>query len=301
MSSCGFTMEKTINKETYNILKIGGKNLSSENWKVFHPHGKHMFTCGEKKAFWYIEKNLAIISDDKCITLTFIPKGNGYEDDEEFGRAPRITRCVVSGIEYGLQRHHIVPYCYRMYFPEEYKAKNHHDVVLVNNEVHSEYEQYANTFKDEIAVMYGVKTIGELNAEYTAMLRENGKTGSILIHTIHSIIKSYNKMPYETKIEKLYFISEQLDVPYDVVSKFNYIQLYKLYLLLREKQIKNAYNVKANNRKLYDHGYHVVQKLDTEDKIEEFVKLWRTHFIETMQPQFMPQGWSVDFRIKTKI
>ena len=79
------------------------------------------------------------------------------------------------------------------------------------------------------------------------------------------------------------------------------MQLYKIYLYLQVLHEKEIYDFKAENRILYDHGYHVVQKLDTEEKIEEFVKLWRNHFIDTMHPQFMPNGWSVDFRIKTKI
>ena len=137
--------------EKNNILQIGSKNLSSENWKVYHPSGRHMFTCGEKKAYWYLERNLAELTGERMIKLTFIPKGNGFEDDEEFGRSSRIVQCVVTGISEGLQRHHIVPYCYRTYFPEIYKSKNHHDVVLMNFEIHSEYEQKANAFKDEIA------------------------------------------------------------------------------------------------------------------------------------------------------
>ena len=57
------------------------------------------------------------------IRLTFMPKGNGFEDNEVFGRSMREAKCVVSGLEDGLQRHHIVPYCYRTYFPEIYKKK----------------------------------------------------------------------------------------------------------------------------------------------------------------------------------
>ena len=38
------------------VLQIGSKNHNSENWKVYHPNGKHMFTCGEKKALWYLKK-----------------------------------------------------------------------------------------------------------------------------------------------------------------------------------------------------------------------------------------------------
>jgi hypothetical protein len=288
--------------EKNNILQIGSKNLSSENWKVYHPSGRHMFTCGEKKAYWYLERNLAkLIDGERSIALTFIPKGNGFEDDEEFGRSIRIVRCVVTGVSDNLQRHHIVPYCYRTYFPEEYKSKNHHDVVLMNFEIHSEYEQKANKFKDEVARIYNVKTIGELNTEYTLKLRELGKPNAIIMNTIHSLFKTYGRLSREGILEKLQFIAENTGISLDVVNSYNYIQIYKLYLLLRDEHINELYQFKEANRKLYDHGYHVAQKLDTEEKIEDFVKLWRNHFIETMQPKFMPNGWSVDFRIKTKI
>lgn len=295
-------MEKiSKNREKSNILKTGSKNLNSENWKVYHPNGKHMFTCGEKKADWYLERNLATIIGKKKIRFNFVPKGNGFEDDEEFGRGIRENKCVVNGLDWGLQRHHIVPYCYRTYFPEKYKSKNHHDVVLVNHEIHSEYEQEANIYKDEIAGIYGVKTITEYNIEYTAKLREIGKQNSILLNTIHSLFKCYGKMPEKVKTEKLMFIAKETNISYDTIKRFSYIQMYKMYLLLREKHIIDLNAFKAENRQIYDHGYHVVQKLDTEEKIEEFVKLWRNHFINTMQPKYMPYGWSIDFRIKTKI
>jgi hypothetical protein len=260
-----------------------------------------MFTCGEKKAQWYLERNLAKQIGEREIELTFIPKGNGFEDNEEFGRSVREARCVVTGMEVGLQRHHIVPYCYRTYFPEQYKSKNHHDVVLVNHEIHSIYEQKANQYKDVIAEMYGVKTISELNAEYTRNIRERGKGNSILLNAIHSLFKSYGKMPDSIKFEKLHFISEQTNIPYDVIETLSYVQMFKLYLLLREEHLTQMYVFKEENRHYYDHGYHLVQKLDTEDKIEEFVKLWRNHFIKTMNPMYMPNGWSINFRIKTKI
>jgi hypothetical protein len=293
--------EISVNKERNNILKVGSKNLNSENWKVYHPSGRHMFTCGEKKAKWYVDRDLAKEIGKKMIELTFIPKGNGFEDNEEFGRSIREARCVVSGLEEGLQRHHIVPYCYRTYFPEIFKSKNHHDVVLINHELHSQYEQHANDYKDEIARIYGVKTIGELNAEYTAKLRDAGKDNSILLNTIHSLFKCYGRVNEEVKLEKLSFIAERTNIPFKTLCNYNYMQLYKIYLYLQVLHEKQTYDFKAENRILYDHGYHVVCKLDSEEKIEEFVKLWRNHFIKIMNPKFMPIGWSVDFRIKTKI
>lgn len=288
-------------KYTHNVLKIGGKNLDVENWKVFHSNGIHMFTCGEKKALWYINRNLAKIIGNKSIELTFIPKGNGFEDNEIFGRCIRKAICVVSGLSDNLQRHHIVPYCYRTFFPEVYKSKNHHDVVLINHIKHSEYEQIANKFKDDIAKIYGVKTVNELNVEYTYKLRDIGKRYSILLNYIHSIFKSYGKINESIKLEKLKFVSEETGIPFDFLCNLNYIQLYKLYLLIKEEQIKEVNDFKLNNRIKYDHGYLVVQKLDTDEKMTEFIKLWRQHFIETMNPKYMPKGWSINFRVKTKM
>ena len=295
-------MSKTSKaKVRNNILKVGSKNLNAENWEVYHPDGTHMFTCGEKKASWYLERELAKRTADGKIMLTFEPKGNGFEANEIFGKSVREAICVVSGMPDNLQRHHIVPYCYRTYFPEKYKSKNHHDVVLMNHERHSEYEQEATKHKDVIAEMFGVKTITEFNIEYTFKLREIGRNNAILLSTIHSLFKTYGKITEETKLEKLKQIAEFTELPLKTVRNFNYIQLYKMYLLLKEEHIKEQYEFKQTHRQEYDHGYHVVQKLDTEEKMVEFVKLWRTHFIETTNPQFMPLGWSIDFRIKTNI
>ena len=289
------------NKVRNNILKLGSKNLNTENWEVYHPNGSHMFTCGEKKAAWYLERNLAKRTADGKIMLTFEPKGNGFETNEIFGKSIREPICVVTGVLNSLQRHHIVPYCYRTYFAEKYKSKNHHDVVLVNHEKHSEYEQQATQYKDLIANMFNVKTIAEFNIEYTSMLRKLGKPNAILLNTLHSLFKTYGKISHEMKIEKLKIISEGTGICFETICNYNYIQLYKMYLLLKKQHLNKQYEFKQNHRQNYDHGYHVVQKLDTEEKMVEFVKLWRTHFIETMKPKFMPIGWSIDFRIKTNI
>jgi len=295
-------MSKLSNsRERNNILKVGSKNLNAENWEFYSPDGRHMFTGGDKKATWYLERDLAVEIGKGKVQLTFEPKGNGFEENEVFGKSVRETICVVTGVEDGLQRHHIVPYCYRTYFPEKYKSKNHHDVVLINYEKHSEYEILATQYKDELAREFGIPTISELNIAYTTKLREVGKPNAILLSTLHSIFKAHDKIDRETLLDKLKQISEGTGIPFKTVCGYNYIQLYKMYLLLKEEHSKRQYEFKQNNRQQYDHGYHMIKKLDTEKKIMGFVKLWRTHFIETMKPEYMPNGWSVDFRIKTKI
>ena len=54
------------------VLQEGGKNLNTENWKVYHPNGKHMFTCGEKKASWYLEKMGNNKIQDKNYYYTYV-------------------------------------------------------------------------------------------------------------------------------------------------------------------------------------------------------------------------------------
>lgn len=285
------------------------KGLSGENWKVYHPDGTHMFTCGEKKANWYLENldqktglPLATKIGDDEIQLTFEPKGKGYKNNESFGLIGRKVRCVVSGKSDGLQRHHIVPYCYRTHFDNEYKSKNHHDVVLVSHTVHEAYELEATKFKNQLAEEYGVKTLNELNLEYTRLIADYSEDKVKMLSKLYSIFNSYGRIPLEVIQENLKFVSEITGISYkDRISKFNYAQLWKMYVLLKEHYDADLENFKAENSTKFDHGRLLVEKLDSHDKIEEFVKRWRTHFIETMKPKYMPEGWSVDFRVKVEI
>lgn len=285
--------------EKKNVLKIGSKNLDSENWKVFHPMGKHMFTCSGRKARWYLSKKLAKKIGEYEIKLTFEPNGMGYEEDEEFGRAVRKTRCVVSGVRTKLQRHHIVPYCYRSHFPDKYKTKNHHDVVLINCERHLDYEMKATEYKDQLAREYGIKTISEYNRAYSQALNEFNREIRISLSKLNAIFSGYNRISLDRIYDNLKYVSETTGIDFNFLKNCSYIQLFKLSKILYDEYSNDLNKFKSRHSKYYDHGWHLVKKLDSDEKIEKFIKLWRKHFIDTMNPQFMPHGWSVDFRCKT--
>lgn len=284
-----------------NILKFGSKNLDNENWKVYHPDGAHMFTCSGKKARWYLERDLAIEVDDFKIQFTFEPNGHGFKENEEFGRSIRKAQCVVSGVKNDLQRHHIVPYCYRSHFPQQYKSKNHHDVVLIEHDLHAQYEIEATKYKDVLADTYGIKKIVEYNKAYSILLRQFNREKIISLSKISAIFKGYGKLNQEIIYENLLYVSEQTGIDFNFLKNINYIQLLKLYRLLQEKYNNELNMFKARHAQYYDHGWHMVQKLNSDEKIQEFVKLWRQHFIDTMNPQYMPHGWSINFRHKTQL
>jgi hypothetical protein len=283
------------------VLKKGSKGLNLENWRVFNEEGKHMFTCGENKAKWYLDKNLAKISGDNEIHLTFEPQGYGYEEGEVFGLAGRIIRCVVTGHGEELQRHHIVPYCYRRWFPDAYKSKNHHDVVLVTYQIHEQYEQFADVEKDNVARDFGVKTLNEYNLEYTKLLCNFSREKTKMLSRVHSIFKNYGNIPNSVILEIYELVAENSCFYVDLLKELNIIQLLKVYLYLREKFTNEFADFKETHQDKYDHGYHVVQQLDTHEKIKDFVFRWRTHFIKTMNPPYMPEGWRVDFRVKVEL
>ena len=283
------------------VLKEGSRGLSTENWKVFHPNGKHMFTCGERKATWYLDKNLAKQIGEKQIKLTFEPKGYGFNENEIFGLAGRKIRCVVTGESEGLQRHHIVPYCYRTHFDKKYKSKNHHDVVLVTYKIHQDYERLATQYKNKLAYEYGVKTLNDYNLEYTKALSNFYGNKVKTLSKLYSIFKNYGKIPQEVIVDNLRFVAKETGIEYKLLSTFTYIQLWKLYCLISKQYNTELNEFKKNNINKYNHGYELVKKLNSYHDISDFVYKWRKHFIDSMKPKYMPEGWSVDFRIKVNL
>lgn len=45
-------------------------------------------------------------------------------------------------------------------------------------------------------------------------------------------------------------------------------------------------------------GKAVVEKLDSEEKIIEFIKMWRQHFLDVNKPRFLPPAWDVNHKFQ---
>ena len=67
---------------------------------------------------------------------------------------------------------------------------------------------------------------------------------------------------------------------------------------LTPEMISQAATIETHkeNANFVSHGFEVVKKVCAEDKLLEFEKMWRKHFVDTMQPKFLPPLWSVDHR-----
>lgn len=235
------------------------------NYKVLSPEGKLMFRCQEKKFNWYLKRNLAKIIEDSTIQLLFEPKGLGHQSDYYLKQKDNI--CVVCGFsdELNLTKHHVVPYCYRKFFPPEYKDHNHHDILPLCLECHNRYECLASNFKQKISNKYNIPINGICSFD-----KEKYKA----IKYASSLFNYENLMNNERKDKLKKYLSEYLKKE---CTDQDIKNLSSEYYELTKCQTTN--------------GELVFQKIDN---LNDFIIQWRKHFIENMHPKFLPEGWKIN-------
>lgn len=233
------------------------------NCKVLSPDGILMFRCDKKKANWYIKRNLGdvITNDPLVVKLNFEPKGLGNHN-REWGLSEMPNQCVICGDKDFLTKHHVVPYSYRKYFPLEIKSHSFHDVLSVCVDCHERYERHADELKLELSLKYNAPINGEVekrnNIKYSkiasTLLRDDLNIPKERINELRSEIKSFFKIKRLTR-----------------------------------SRLKSMASIKPIVIKK-THGEIVNEKIDN---LQTFVEMWREHFIDKMNPQFLPKNWSV--------
>ena len=138
---------------------MADKSLSKKpygNHKMFSIEDKFLAYVDTKRMNWYLDRDLAIMVNDKDFKLTFVSKGDN--DRGEYYKLELQNCCVVCGSEDNLTKHHVVPYQYRKYFPDEYKSKSSFDVLCLCKTCHNEYELEADKLKQQYFDAYGLGT-----------------------------------------------------------------------------------------------------------------------------------------------
>ena len=235
------------------------------NWQVQSPDGILMFRCDEKKAMWYVRRNLGDIvnNDPKIVKLNFKPNGLGNHQ-RSYGLTEMLNICVVCGTNEFLTRHHVVPHCYRRYFPLEIKSHNFHDVLSVCVHCHDKYERKADDYKVQLSSIYQAPINGEpIDNKEIIKARK----------LANSLINFEKAMPENRKIEIRNQIKDILGV-----KKLHKSRLQKLLNL----------EVRYSNK---THGEIVVSKIED---IRGFMTSWRKHFIENNDCKFLPKNWSIE-------
>ena len=233
------------------------------NCKVLSPDGILMFRCDDKKANWYLKRNLAEIieSPTLVIRLKFQPRGLGNHG-KPFGLTEMENKCVNCGSTNELNRHHVVPYCYRKFFPLNFKSHNFHDVLAMCVSCHEKYERIADKLKKELSIKYEAPINGEVS---------NNKDVIRYIKMSTTLLKD-GKIP-KSKINKLK----------DIIKKGLGI------LRLSKKKLEEISSTKSITVKR-THGEIVMSKVTD---LQKFIEMWRTHFIENNKCDFLPSNWNI--------
>lgn len=238
------------------------------NYKVLSVQGEHLFNCDYKKSKWYIKKGLAEVIQEEppVIRLNFQTKGNGNAGDPYFLQE-RKNICVACGSFNDLTRHHIVPYSYRCHFPEELKNHNSHDILPLCLNCHNTYETKADELKIQLKEKYGIR--GDSVYVDRKLKRVCLSACAILKHGSLLPQKRYNKM---------------ISIIAEFYKKDN----------ITQQDIENASQIVYREKNDKPSAQLIVECLDN---IEEFVKMWRQHFIAHLNPQHLPLYWSIDKKI----
>lgn len=249
------------------------KNDIYGNWLVLHPEGFNMFRCTSKKAEWYLSRGLATVVCDSPPTmmLTFKPNGPGWRGDT-FSLHQKNNECVVCGLKdlSKLTRHHIVPSMYKRYFPEGLKIASSHDVVCICRDHHNDYEiNYALKLKQEISEELGI----EISDPQTSGL-------SKAIRLSKAYFYNMDKIP-AGRLQEL-----EIEIS-DCLGKEEIVTLAEIEELTK-KSLEEF-------QREYSHGKLIVNKIED---FQGFVERWRQHFLDSMQPKFMPKFWSVQRPLK---
>lgn len=237
------------------------------NCRVLSPNGILMFRCDEKKANWYLKRNLGEIVSNKplVVKLNFEPNGLGNHN-KEFGLSDMPNVCVVCGTKNHLTRHHVVPYCYRKNLPLEIKSHNHHDILPLCVDCHENYEKFADDLKNELSFKYDAP-LNVIEVDRKEILKYSKISSTILRNDLNipksRIVELRNKLKSFFGIKRL--------------TKSRLIQLSKI------KTNKNT-----------THGEMVVSSLDN---IQDFIEMWRKHFVDNTKPKFLPDNWKIDSKL----
>lgn len=239
------------------------------NCLLLAPDGQPMCRCGDNRAYWYMDRGLATKISDNPLTvrLKFIPKGLGKAGDPYY-LAWKENRCVCCGTYDGINRHHIVPHCFRQYFPENIKNHSSYDIVPLCIPCHERYETEAFKLKQKLAVDYDCSFHGKgTKFDYNLLCIKKSAT---------AILKHGQFIPAD-KLEKLWRV----------------LKNYYGHENVTPAELDAAHNIDpmSADGDYLPYGEYIVKHVPN---LQQFVMQWRKHFVDTMCPSFMPIHWDIN-------
>eukprot|EP00804_Cyclotella_cryptica_P023689 CCRYP_019319-RA/>CCRYP_019319-RA protein AED:0.46 eAED:0.43 QI:0/-1/0/1/-1/1/1/0/408 len=313
---------RKISKERRRKSKMELLSMKSpmyDNVFMLDPDRRVMCTISLKKAKWYVNKGIAEWSsrprhdndngdpNEKCIRLLFEPNaGRGASvaskthSETVYLRTPKQNVCVSCGSAGHHMRHYIVPYSYRTLLPEEYKSHMSHDIVILCPDCHLHVDRETKLRMNRIEhdLRDSLSRAANDGCDYWC---------SPVIDDTHlyhirscaiALVKWRDRMPQEAvesheKLVREYLASLHPNNENDTETSRQGER--ERPLTKSQLQTVCGINYQIKNPDYITGSELVVKSLNANDeKIELFIKQWRQHFVDTVHPQYMPRGWSVE-------
>lgn len=242
-----------------------------DNCSLYHPDGTMMCWCGRKRMNWYLRKGLAERIDDNSVKLIFEPGGKGHSDDEYY-LEQRANQCVVCGTETDLTKHHVVPHQYRKHMDGERKNHTHYDVLCVCASCHAAYE--------EQAMKLNLQLSKSCEVPINQTVSEDDLRAKKITSYIQCLQKNWKKIP-----------EERIEVMLDMIgSYFGYsVSLDDLEDLVIEFDGVTSSSPPAKR---------ILDKWKESHTIQEFVVMWRQHFLDHTNPKFLSELWLKEYKTR---
>ncbi|XP_077496666.1 exonuclease 3'-5' domain-containing 2 [Amblyomma americanum] len=241
------------------------------------PDGERLSSCNYKKVQWYVDRGLGTIvsRDDEplAVQLNFEPSNRPVLDSQYYTQN-KDNICVVCSSAQSLVRKNVVPHEYRKYFPDIMKNHISHDILLLCLRCHqiSNLRDAAlrKALAEECNAPIECGDVGK--AREDSLLRKVRSAGRALLNA-RSSLPEVRVARLENVLKEHFNVTEVTD---DIIRTASDI------------------DTKVYNDDFVPHGQRVVEHFKKTIGLANFEMRWRQHFLDSMQPQYMPPLWSVD-------
>ena len=239
-----------------------------DNCAIYAPDGQFLARCSEDRIQWYLDRNLATVVSENptCVRLLFEPSGRDGAT-EIYNVSTRKNECVVCAFVGELQRHHVIPYSFSRYLPRICVNYNSHDILAMCEPCHHKYERASDAKRLELAKRY--------NIDPTNLMVEQKR-----IHKLASLCQSFDFVPEEHREKVFGLIQATAKSPMSL------------------EEIRSYASLKAKNKKTLK--FKVLSEVIVEQvtDLQAFFEEWRHHFVTVMNPQHLPEGWSITKKVR---
>nr|XP_055159994.1 exonuclease 3'-5' domain-containing protein 2 isoform X2 [Nyctereutes procyonoides] len=247
-----------------------------DNCFLHAPDGQPLCTCDRRKAQWYLDKGIGeLVSEEPFVVkLQFEPAGRP-ESPGDYYLMVKENLCVVCGKKDSYIRKNVIPHEYRKHFPIEMKDHNSHDVLLLCTSCHAISNYYDNHLKQQLAREFQAP----IGSEEGLRLLEDPERRQV--RSGARALLNAEGLPAHRKEELLQALREFYNT--DTVT---------------DEMLQEAASLETriSNENYIPHGLKVVQ-CHSQGGLRSLMQLesrWRQHFLDSMQPRYLPQQWSVD-------